>query len=55
MPPGSRGERESDLEFSGFSGVEEDDEEEEEEEEHIKNVTIENSFVRSNITQPNGQ
>ena len=34
MPPGSRGERESDLEFSGFSGVEEDEEEEEEEEEH---------------------
>ena len=33
MPPGSRGERESDLEFSGFSGVEEDDDEEEEEEE----------------------
>ena len=34
VPPGSRGERESDLEFSGFSGVEEDEEEEEEEEEH---------------------
>ena len=30
VPPGSRGERESDLEFSGFSGVEEDEEEEEE-------------------------
>ena len=31
MPPGSRGERESDLEYSGFSGFSGDDEEEEEE------------------------
>ena len=29
VPPGSRGERESDLEFSGFSALEEDEEEEE--------------------------
>ena len=28
VPPGSRGERESDLEFSGFSALEEDEEEE---------------------------
>ena len=32
VPPGSRGERESDLDYSGFSGFSGDDEEEEEEE-----------------------
>ena len=31
VPPGSTAERENDLEFSGFSGVEEEEEEEEEE------------------------
>ena len=38
MPLGSRGERESDHEFSGFSGMEEDEEEEEEEEHHHHSV-----------------
>ena len=42
MPPGSRGERESDLEFSGFSALEED-EEEEEEEHHSVSVVEEES------------
>ena len=39
VPPGSRGERESDLEFSGFSGLEE----EEEEEQHSVSVVVEES------------
>ena len=34
VPPGSRGEQESDLEYSGFSGEDEEEEEEEEEEHH---------------------
>ena len=50
VPPGSRGERESDLEFSVFRGVEEDDdddeeeeEEEEEEEHHHSDSAVEES------------
>ena len=42
VPSGSRGERESDLEFSGFSALEED-EEEEEEEHHSVSVVEEES------------
>ena len=47
VPPGSRGERESDLEFSGFSGVEEDDDDEEEEEEEEEEEHHSDSAVES--------